>query len=234
MAVRALTFDTYGTVVDWRSSVLAELAAFGAGRGLDVDWATFLADWKSGYRPGMDRVNRGEWPWTRSKRFTGGAWRSSFRPLRAGRLGRCRSRPPDRGVVAPAPLARCRSRPPAAPRAVHPLAAVERQLRRDAASRAVRGATVGLHHHGRERSLLQAAARGLPDSRHAAGSACGRGHDGRGAQLRSSRCARVRPPHGVRPASGRARAGTAVGPRPDARWDIVATDFIDLAGQLET
>jgi 2-haloacid dehalogenase len=38
--------------------------AFGAGRGLHVDWATFLADWKAGYRPGMDRVNRGEWPWT--------------------------------------------------------------------------------------------------------------------------------------------------------------------------
>ena len=34
------------------------------GEGSNVDWATFLADWKSGYRPGMDRVNRGEWPWT--------------------------------------------------------------------------------------------------------------------------------------------------------------------------
>lgn len=64
MAVQALTFDTYGTVVDWRDSVLAELAEFGAERGLDVDWTAFLAEWKAGYRPGMDRVNRGEWPWT--------------------------------------------------------------------------------------------------------------------------------------------------------------------------
>jgi 2-haloacid dehalogenase len=64
MAVQALAFDTYGTVVDWRDSVLAELAAFGVARGLDVDWTTFLAEWKAGYRPGMDRVNRGEWPWT--------------------------------------------------------------------------------------------------------------------------------------------------------------------------
>jgi 2-haloacid dehalogenase len=64
MAVQALTFDTYGTVVDWRDSVLATLAEFGAARGLDVDWPAFLADWKAGYRPGMDRVNRGEWPWT--------------------------------------------------------------------------------------------------------------------------------------------------------------------------
>jgi 2-haloacid dehalogenase len=64
MAVQALAFDTYGTVVDWRDSVLAELAAFGVARGIDVDWTTFLAEWKAGYRPGMDRVNRGEWPWT--------------------------------------------------------------------------------------------------------------------------------------------------------------------------
>ena len=63
MEVRALTFDTYGTVVDWRRSVLAELERFGAARGLAVDWAAFLADWKARYRPGMDRVNRGEWPW---------------------------------------------------------------------------------------------------------------------------------------------------------------------------
>lgn len=63
MAVQALTFDTYGTVVDWRDSVLAELAVFGAARGLDVDWTAFLVEWQAGYRPGMDRVNRGEWPW---------------------------------------------------------------------------------------------------------------------------------------------------------------------------
>ena len=60
----ALLFDTYGTVVDWRDSVLAELTEFGASRGLDLDWAAFLADWKAAYRPGMDRVNSGEWPWT--------------------------------------------------------------------------------------------------------------------------------------------------------------------------
>ena len=64
MTVQALTFDTYGTVVDWRDSLLAELAEFGAARGLDVDWTRFLTEWKAGYRPGMDRVNRGEWPWT--------------------------------------------------------------------------------------------------------------------------------------------------------------------------
>jgi len=61
--LRALTFDTYGTVVDWRSSVLAELEAFGAQEQLTVDWGTFLADWKAAYRPTMDAINRGAAPW---------------------------------------------------------------------------------------------------------------------------------------------------------------------------
>jgi 2-haloacid dehalogenase len=62
-ALLALAFDTYGTVVDWRASVLGALRELGARRGLAVDWEAFLAEWKAGYRPGMDRVNRGERPW---------------------------------------------------------------------------------------------------------------------------------------------------------------------------
>ncbi len=64
MPVRALTFDTYGTVVDWRTNVLAELSAFGTRHGPTTDWERFLAEWKSCYGEGMDRVNSGEWPWT--------------------------------------------------------------------------------------------------------------------------------------------------------------------------
>ena len=57
MRVEALVFDTYGTLVDWRASVRDELAAFGRARGLAHDWDGFLAEWKAGYRPGMDAVN---------------------------------------------------------------------------------------------------------------------------------------------------------------------------------
>ena len=64
MEIRALTFDTYGTLVDWRSSVLAELGAFGAAHDLHLDWEVFLDEWKSAYRSGMDKVDSGEWPWT--------------------------------------------------------------------------------------------------------------------------------------------------------------------------
>jgi 2-haloacid dehalogenase len=62
--VTALTFDTFGTLVDWRGSILDALRAFGAAKGLQVDWERFLAEWKAAYRPGMDKVNSGEWPWT--------------------------------------------------------------------------------------------------------------------------------------------------------------------------
>ena len=59
--VHALLFDTYGTVVDWRSVVLEALEALGRSRGLTVGWQAILADWEP--RPIMDRVNRGEVPW---------------------------------------------------------------------------------------------------------------------------------------------------------------------------
>jgi len=62
--VQALTFDVFGTVVDWRGSLIRQGVAFGAARGLSVDWARFAADWRGGYGPSMDRVRRGELPWT--------------------------------------------------------------------------------------------------------------------------------------------------------------------------
>jgi len=53
MSVTALTFDTFGTVVDWRGSVLAELRALGRDKRLSLDWERFLDDWRSCYRPHM-------------------------------------------------------------------------------------------------------------------------------------------------------------------------------------
>ncbi|GAB5896433.1 MULTISPECIES: haloacid dehalogenase type II [Mycolicibacterium] len=62
---KALAFDVFGTVVDWRSSIVAELEAFGERHGLQRDWRAFADDWRAGYAPAMDRVRRGELPWTR-------------------------------------------------------------------------------------------------------------------------------------------------------------------------
>ncbi|OBB26933.1 haloacid dehalogenase, type II [Mycolicibacterium peregrinum] len=63
--MKALAFDVFGTVVDWRSSIIGELEAFGKSRGLQRDWPVFADNWRAGYAPAMDRVRRGELPWTR-------------------------------------------------------------------------------------------------------------------------------------------------------------------------
>lgn len=62
--VKALVFDVFGTVVDWRGSIVREGAAFNAERGLEVDWAALADDWRAQYGPQMNRVRTGELPWT--------------------------------------------------------------------------------------------------------------------------------------------------------------------------
>lgn len=60
-----LAFDVFGTVVDWRTSVIGELTRFGEIHGVQRDWAAFADEWRGGYSPAMERVRRGELPWTR-------------------------------------------------------------------------------------------------------------------------------------------------------------------------
>jgi 2-haloacid dehalogenase len=63
--VKALAFDVFGTVVDWRSSVIAEGITWGEAKGLKIDWADFAGRWRRGYQPAMQKVRKGEIPWTR-------------------------------------------------------------------------------------------------------------------------------------------------------------------------
>jgi len=64
-SVQILVFDTFGTVVDWRSSVIAEGEKLGRAKGLKVDWAAFADAWRGGYGPAMTRVRTGQLPWTK-------------------------------------------------------------------------------------------------------------------------------------------------------------------------
>jgi 2-haloacid dehalogenase len=63
--VKALTFDVFGTVVDWHGSVAREVRAFATKKGLRVNAVKFTKAWRAGYRPAMDRVRSGELPWTK-------------------------------------------------------------------------------------------------------------------------------------------------------------------------
>lgn len=62
--IQALVFDIFGTVVDWRGSIVAEGRVLGARLGVELDWERFAEDWRAGYQPAMARVRRRELPWT--------------------------------------------------------------------------------------------------------------------------------------------------------------------------
>ena len=63
--VKALTFDVFGTVVDWRASIIREGQLLGERKGLKIDWPGFADQWRAGYGPAMQRVRNGELPWTK-------------------------------------------------------------------------------------------------------------------------------------------------------------------------
>lgn len=61
--VDVLVFDVFGTVVDWRGSIIAEGEAIWQAHGLTLDWGAFADAWRAGYQPAMDRIRRGEAGW---------------------------------------------------------------------------------------------------------------------------------------------------------------------------
>jgi 2-haloacid dehalogenase len=67
--VRALTFDVFGTTVDWRSGIAAEARRLGERNGVIADWERLADAWRALYMPSMDRVRRGELPWTNFDRL---------------------------------------------------------------------------------------------------------------------------------------------------------------------
>jgi 2-haloacid dehalogenase len=64
-SVKALVFDTFGTVVDWRTSVAHDVEELARLKGLTVDGPKFADAWRAGYGPSMNRVRTGELPWTK-------------------------------------------------------------------------------------------------------------------------------------------------------------------------
>lgn len=62
--VKALVFDVFGTVVDWRGSVAREVSAAARRLGVETDGFALADAWRGEYAPSMQRVARGELPWT--------------------------------------------------------------------------------------------------------------------------------------------------------------------------
>ena len=62
--VKALLFDVFGTVVDWRGSVAREAKKALAPKGHDFDWHDFARRWRDRYQPAMEEVRSGARPYT--------------------------------------------------------------------------------------------------------------------------------------------------------------------------
>jgi len=62
--IKALFFDVFGTLVDWRGSIVRETRATLAPLGVAIDWEAFADAWHSHYQPAMDEVRSGRSPFT--------------------------------------------------------------------------------------------------------------------------------------------------------------------------
>jgi 2-haloacid dehalogenase len=63
VSVRAMLFDTFGTVVDWRGGMISHLKRWGAARGVAADWAGLVDAWRFAYVPSMETVRTGQRGW---------------------------------------------------------------------------------------------------------------------------------------------------------------------------
>lgn len=63
--IKACIFDVFGTVVDWRTSVSKDLAAFAETKSISgIDWLAFAVAWRKLYQPAMEEVRSGRRRWT--------------------------------------------------------------------------------------------------------------------------------------------------------------------------
>lgn len=62
--VKAMVFDTFGSVVDWRGSIIRDLTQWGHENGITADWASLADKWRGRYQPQMEKVRSGQREWT--------------------------------------------------------------------------------------------------------------------------------------------------------------------------
>jgi 2-haloacid dehalogenase len=63
--IRALGFDVFGTLVDWRGSIAREARGVLAPRGVSLDWPAFADAWRAQYQPAMEEVRSGKIPFSK-------------------------------------------------------------------------------------------------------------------------------------------------------------------------
>lgn len=235
-AIRALVFDVFGTVVDWRASIIREGEALAAAKGWQVDWPGFADAWRAGYQPAMQRARSGEIAWTNID----GLHRAILDGL-IPRFGLERLNEAERTHLnrvwhrldpwpdAIAGLTRLKSR-----FVVSTLSNGNIALLVNMAKRAglpwdcVLSAEI-MHHYKPDPEVYQGAAQLLGVERHELLMVAAHPSDLRGAQRAGLPTALVRRPLEYGPNPTGAAPPDAL---PDDRFDVVASDFVDLAQRL--
>jgi 2-haloacid dehalogenase len=64
-AIRAMFFDVFGTLVDWRTGVAREAKRVLQPLGYCLDWTAFADAWRGEYQPGMEEVRSGRIPFSK-------------------------------------------------------------------------------------------------------------------------------------------------------------------------
>ena len=64
-SVKALVFDVFGTLVDWRTCVARESRMILEPLGYKLDWIAFANAWRAEYQPGMEEIRAGRKPFSR-------------------------------------------------------------------------------------------------------------------------------------------------------------------------
>jgi 2-haloacid dehalogenase len=63
--VKALVFDVFGTLVDWRGSIARETETLLAPQRISIDWTAFADAWRDQYQPAMEEVRSGRLPFSK-------------------------------------------------------------------------------------------------------------------------------------------------------------------------
>ena len=235
-AIRALVFDVFGTVVDWRASIVREGEALGAAKGWQIDWPALADAWRAGYQPATQRARSGEIAWTN----VDGLHRTILDSLiprfglealdeaERARLNRVWHRL-DPWPDAVAGLTRLKARFVISTLSNGNIALLVNMAKRAALPwDCVLSAEI-MRHYKPDPEVYQGAAQLLGVERHELLMVAAHPSDLRGAQRAGLSTALVRRPLEYGPNPQGAPPPDAL---PDDRFDLVATDFVDLARRL--
>ena len=222
---KALFFDVFGTVVDWRTSIARESEAVLKPKGHALDWLAFADAWRDEYQPAMEEVRTGD-PVLQARRAAPAQPRAHPAALRSGRLDEPTLHALNRAWHRLDGWPDVARRPPRLHKKIPDRAGLERQHLADGRHRAAQRFSLGRDPRRRDRGRLQAEAARLSRAPAKRSICTPEGmHDGRGAFRRSRRRGEMR---AARPRMSRARTSTVPArarPKPTVPVDVAVEDL---------